>query len=83
MPTIFSENHADVSRGDELGHKVTENLLTDIELAKMLGCSRSTIWKWAADGILPKPLKIGGMSRWKETEGYDVICRAESERAAA
>ena len=40
-------------------------LLTDCDLGSILRVSRSTIWRWAYQGILPKPLKIGGASRWK------------------
>ena len=42
-------------------------LLTDCELGSILRVSRSTIWRWASQGILLKPLKIGA-SRWKIEE---------------
>ena len=38
-------------------------LLADREAAALLGCGRSTLWRWASEGVVPKPLKIGGMSR--------------------
>ena len=38
-------------------------LISDLETARLLGCSRATIWRRIADGTLPKPVKIGGISR--------------------
>ena len=43
-------------------------LISDVEAAKLLGCSRTTIWRRAADGTLPKPLKLGGLSRFVLSE---------------
>jgi len=62
---------------------MTENLISDREASKLLGCGRSTLWRWAADGIIPKPLKIGGMSRWKMSDIEKLIEKAEAERSAA
>lgn len=33
-------------------------------VAKRLGVSRSTIWRWIRGGILQKPEKIGGAIGW-------------------
>lgn len=43
--------------------------LTDVALAERLTIGRSTVWHWSAEGLLPKPIKIGGrLSRWKWNE---------------
>lgn len=60
-----------------------DRLLNDREAASMLDCGRSTLWRWAADGIIPKPLKIGGMSRWRQSDIEAVIAKAETARSAA
>ena len=39
-------------------------LLRDEDLAEILNCSKSTVWRRVADGTISPPLKIGGMSRW-------------------
>ncbi len=49
-----------------------DRLLRDTEAATMLGVARSTFHRWVADGELPKPVKMGGCTRWwqSELEGY-------------
>ena len=43
-------------------------LVSDAETAAMLGCSRTTVWRRVADGTLPKPLKLGGLTRFVLSE---------------
>lgn len=38
----------------------------DVDMARALGCSRSTIWRWVANGVIPRPLKIGGLARFTD-----------------
>jgi len=42
---------------------MTDQLLTDAEVAERLGVSKATVWRKAAAGILPKPVKLGHSSR--------------------
>jgi predicted DNA-binding transcriptional regulator AlpA len=49
-------------------------------LAAEFNCSPSTIWRRAADGTFPKPIKIGGMTRWARDEIDAVIDRAKRTR---
>lgn len=58
-------------------------LLSDRESAAVLGCGRSTIWRWASEGVIPKPIKIGGLSRWKYSWLENVISEAQTENEAA
>lgn len=58
-----------------------ERLLTDIEVAAMLGgVSRATVWGNVKKGIIPKPIKLGGITRWPLTEILGVIEKAKEER---
>ncbi|MGD1886876.1 MAG: helix-turn-helix transcriptional regulator [Cohaesibacteraceae bacterium] len=57
-------------------------LLSDRETADQLGCGRSTVWRWASDGTLPRPIKIGGLARWRQSWITTVIQEAEADRAA-
>jgi predicted DNA-binding transcriptional regulator AlpA len=58
-----------------------DQLLTDKEAASILDCGRSTLWRWAAEGTVPKPLKIGGMARWRQSDIQAVIAKAEEQRS--
>lgn len=57
-------------------------LLTDKEVCVILNCARSTLWRWAAEGTIPKPFKIGGLARWRMSTICAVIDRAETEAQA-
>ena len=57
-------------------------LICDREAAKLLGCSRTTVWRRVKDGTIPNPLRIGGLSRWKLSDIQAVITAAEAKRPA-
>ncbi len=38
--------------------------IKDLQAAS--GKSRSTIYRWIAEGIMPKPIRVGGSSLWPE-----------------
>lgn len=43
--------------------------LKDVDLAARFGVSRVTIWRWAREGRLPSPVRLGpGSTRWRRTE---------------
>lgn len=42
---------------------------SDAQLAEHYSVSRSTIWRWAASGLLPKPVQLSpGCTRWRMDE---------------
>lgn len=61
----------------------SEKLLRDEDLAHILNCSVSTVWRRVGDGTISRPLKIGGMSRWPPSEVAVIIERARQERDRA
>ena len=61
----------------------TDPLLKDREGAALVGCSVPTFWRWVANGTLTKPIKLGGMSRWPQSELLAFIERAKANRTAA
>jgi predicted DNA-binding transcriptional regulator AlpA len=61
----------------------TDPLLTAREGAAELQISEPTFWRWVKQGIVPKAVKLGGMSRWPRSEILAVIERAKAARAAA
>ena len=54
-------------------------LVSDLELAKILSCSRSTIWRRVGAGDLDAPIKFGGLSRFVLAEA---LARVEAAKAA-
>lgn len=58
-------------------------LLKDREGAAMLGISVPTFWRRVADGTIPKPIKLGALSRWPQSEILAVIERAKAARQTA
>lgn len=61
---------------------ITDPLIRDADGATLLDCSKATFWRRVADGTIPRPLKIGGMSRWPKSEIQAVIERAKAQREA-
>ena len=57
-----------------------EELIRDEDVAKRLSCGKSTVWRWAAEGVIPKPIKIGGATRWLRSEIEATISSAEANR---
>ena len=59
---------------------VTDPLITAREAAPLLGMSEPTFWRRVADGTVPKPLKLGALSRWPLSEILGVIEKAKAKR---
>lgn len=57
-------------------------LLRDREAALTLGVSVPTFWRRVKDGTVPKPIKLGGSSRWPKSEILKVIEQAKAARYA-
>jgi prophage regulatory protein len=46
-----------------------QKYLRDTAVAKRYDISRITVWRWAAKGLLPKPVKLSpGCTRWRESD---------------
>ena len=42
--------------------------MTDVQVAAHFGIGRSSVWRWAKNGTLPAPVKIGGVVRWRRQD---------------
>ena len=74
-----------VSLAPSVGHPSStkaqiDPLLTVREGSALLGTSVPTFWRWVANGILPRPVKLGGMSRWPQSELLAFIEAAKAQR---
>ena len=43
-------------------------LLNDGKAAALLGISKATLWRHVQAGLLPRPVKLGGATRWRRDE---------------
>lgn len=57
-----------------------DKLLRVNEVADILGCSASTVWRRCANRSLPAPLKLGHTTRWLQSEVIEVIETAKAAR---
>lgn len=57
-----------------------DDLIRDSEACKIIGCSKSSFWRRVADGTFPRPVKIGGLSRWLKADILNVIEQASERR---
>lgn len=57
-------------------------LLTGREAAPLLGMSYQSFLRHVRDGRVPKPLKMGALSRWPSSEILAVIEAAKAARDA-
>ena len=48
---------------------LNEIYLRDIAVAQRYGVCRQTVWRWAEQGALPKPIKLSqGVTRWRVSD---------------
>lgn len=57
-------------------------LLTDQNVAERLDISRASVWRRVRDGTLPRPIRIGGATRFVAAEIDDFIAMAMARRDA-
>jgi len=59
--------------------------VSDLDLSRRYRTHRTTVWRWASNGILPKPVQISpGCTRWllDEVEARDAEREAARDTAA-
>jgi len=49
-------------------------------LAGQLGIGRSTLWRWVQQGILPSPIRIGGIAGWRPEDIEAAIEQLQQNR---
>lgn len=66
-----------------MNQTLSDSLLKAREGAALLQISVPTFWRRVADGTVPKPVKIGALSRWPRSEIVAVIEHAKAQRETA
>ncbi|KQV39170.1 MULTISPECIES: helix-turn-helix domain-containing protein [unclassified Rhizobium] len=59
-----------------------DRLLTDKEVAEIFQVHRATIWRRVKDGTLPRPIRMGTISRFPQSEIIAALEAAKHKRAA-
>ena len=52
------------------------------QVAKALGVSERSVWRWSATGILPPGIRIGKSVRWSEESIRQWVAKRESKALA-
>lgn len=55
-------------------------LLKASEVAKMLNISVTSIYRRMADGTIPRPIKLGTLSRWSQADILSAMAAAKERR---
>jgi len=58
----------------------SDRFMTDKEVGHLLGMCRTSVWNRVKDGTLPKPIKLGRLSRFSHS---DVLGAIEAAKRAA
>jgi prophage regulatory protein len=69
-----------MAAGNDEDRDLRDRLLTIAEVESIVSIKKSAIYEWAAEGRFPKPIKIGGATRWSEREIYMWIEHAKALR---
>ena len=51
-----------------MNHEPQRELLSAKDLQEILRISSSSLWRRTNDGTLPRPIKIGGLTRWRRAD---------------
>lgn len=60
-----------------------DQLISVREGTELLQISTSTWWRQVKSGVIPKPIKIGRVCRWRRSDIEAVIAKAAADRDAA
>lgn len=74
---VKGQSHLQLHQGDivlpqaigDFKMTTTEQSMYSVkEVANILGVGASSVWRYAQNGVLPKPVKIGHSSRWRKAD---------------
>jgi predicted DNA-binding transcriptional regulator AlpA len=58
----------DAADMSELLHDPDVELMDARQVAKCYGVTPNTVWRWRREGVLPKPAKFGGATKWSRRQ---------------
>lgn len=80
MTSSISNLTVPVGKANTAASSSVDLLLRASEAAAVLQISVPTFWRRVADRTVPKPVKLGGLSRWPQSEIMAVIETAKAAR---
>lgn len=73
MKYLMNGESSEVSKVTEYFEN-TNRLIRLKEVLHLVGCARSTLYKWISEGKFPKPIKLGKrMSAWRLSQVEEFI----------
>lgn len=67
LPHIAHSRVNDMANTSNADSQTNAEMISASELADILRVTTRTVSRWACRGALPKPLKVGGMRRWRRS----------------
>ena len=67
LPHIAHSQVNDMANTTNADSQTDAEMISASELADMLGVKPRSVSRWACAGKLPKPLKVGGVRRWRRS----------------
>lgn len=67
LPHIAHSQVNDMANTTNANSQTDAEMISASELADSLGVTTRTVHRWTCDGKLPKPLKVGGIRRWRRS----------------
>lgn len=64
------------------GSAPTDRLLRARDVAAILAVSVRGVWRLTSEGVIPAPIKLGGATRWRESDLYRFLREAADQRPA-
>lgn len=59
---------------------MTDRYVTIQDVMQMLNIGKSSVYRRIADGTFPRPIEIGQLRRFKESELMDALAKLENSR---
>lgn len=60
----------------------TDRLLRARDVADILAVSLRGVWRLTSEGVIPAPIKLGGATRWRESDLRRFLRKAADQRPA-
>ena len=67
LPHIAHSQVNDMANTTNAESQTDGEMISASELAEILGVKPRSVSRWASSGKLPKPLKVGGIRRWRRS----------------